>query len=161
MEENVANLVLKELREFREENDKRLTNIEGRVTNIEENLTNIEDRVTELETGRKEDREDILDILETMQKSITEKFDQLNKSMDVKFEKVFATEKVSDMEQQIMKEKIDGVLVGHLKIEGQTGGYPATMSRKFVVKQIRKKYHYRQADEKKKKDVLFFRQKSI
>lgn len=115
MEENVANLVLKELREFREEsnkkweeNDKRLTNIEGRVTNIEENLTNIEDRVTELETGRKEDREDILDILETMQKSITEKFDQLNKSMDVKFEKVFATEKVSDMEQQIMKEKIDG-----------------------------------------------------
>lgn len=44
--------------------------------------------------------------------------------------------------EQMLKRKIDGVLVGHLKIEGQTGGYPATMSRKFVTKYIRKKYRY-------------------
>ena len=44
--------------------------------------------------------------------------------------------------QKMIQQGINAILVGHLKIEGQTGGYPATMSRKFVVKQIRKKYHY-------------------
>ena len=44
--------------------------------------------------------------------------------------------------QKMIQQGVNAILVGHLKIEGQTGGYPATMSRKFVVKQIRKKYHY-------------------
>ena len=150
MEGNIANLVLKELREFREEsnrkwkeNDKRfanmedrmtsmegrmtnieskmtnmedrmtsmegrMTNIEGKMTSMEDRMTNIEDRTTQLENGRIEDRRDILDVLDTMQKSITERFDELNRTLDVKFEKIFATQKVSDMEQKTMKEKIDG-----------------------------------------------------
>ena len=108
MEENVANLVLKELREFRQENDKRFTKLEEKMTNMEDRMTNIEDRTTQLENGRIEDRKDILDVLDTMQKSITERFDELNRTLDVKFEKIFATQKVSDMEQKTMKEKIDG-----------------------------------------------------
>ena len=43
-----------------------------------------------------------------MQKSIEEKFEELKKFMDTKFEKIFATQNVSDMEQQVMKEKLDG-----------------------------------------------------
>ena len=115
MEENVANLVLKELREFRQENDKRftkleekMTNMEDRMTSIEDRMTNIENRTTQLENGRIEDRKDILDVLDTMQKSITERFDELTKMIDAKFEKIGVEKNVREREQQIIKEKIDG-----------------------------------------------------
>lgn len=44
--------------------------------------------------------------------------------------------------EQAMKNKVDGVLVGHLKIKTVTGKLPASMSKRFITKYIRKKYRY-------------------
>lgn len=44
--------------------------------------------------------------------------------------------------EKLINEGVPGVLVGHFRIEGKTNGVPATMSRKFVTKEIRKKYRY-------------------
>ena len=42
-----------------------------------------------------------------------------------------------------IKNGADGVLVGHLKIRNVTFGVPCSMSRKFLIKYLRKKYHFR------------------
>ncbi len=44
--------------------------------------------------------------------------------------------------KKAMKEKIDGVLVGHLKITKFTNKIPVSMSKKFITKYIRKKCRY-------------------
>ncbi len=38
---------------------------------------------------------------------------------------------------------VDGILIGHLKIRGMLDKNPCSMSRKFIIKYLRKKYHYR------------------
>ena len=44
--------------------------------------------------------------------------------------------------EQAIKEGADAILVGHLMIKNVTGIYPASLSRKFIAKYIRKKYRY-------------------
>ena len=44
--------------------------------------------------------------------------------------------------KKAMEHKVDGVLIGHLKIAKVTGKLPASMSRRFITKYIRKKYRY-------------------
>ena len=43
---------------------------------------------------------------------------------------------------EAIKNNADAVLVGHLLIKNLTGIYPASLSRKFIVEYIRKKYRY-------------------
>ena len=44
--------------------------------------------------------------------------------------------------EQAIKNGADAILVGHLFIKNVTGIYPASLSRKFIVKYLRKKYRY-------------------
>ena len=44
--------------------------------------------------------------------------------------------------EQAIREGADAILVGHLMIKNVTGIYPASLSRKFITKYIRKKYRY-------------------
>ena len=45
--------------------------------------------------------------------------------------------------ESAIKHGVDGILVGHLKIRGMFDKNPCSMSRKFITKYLRKKYHYR------------------
>lgn len=45
--------------------------------------------------------------------------------------------------ERAIKEGADAVLVSHLLIKGETQKLPASMSRRFITKYIRKKYHYK------------------
>lgn len=95
MEDVMVNTILKELREFREENnkkwkenekrweqnerrweanDKRWEQNEIRWKDNDKILAEINKRLTNVENGREKDRRDILEELNSMQKSITEKF---------------------------------------------------------------------------------------
>lgn len=44
--------------------------------------------------------------------------------------------------EQAIKNNADAILVGHLLIKNVTGIYPASLSRKFITKYLRKKYRY-------------------
>lgn len=44
--------------------------------------------------------------------------------------------------EQAIKNGADAILVGHLFIKNVTGIYPASLSKKFIVKYLRKKYRY-------------------
>lgn len=45
--------------------------------------------------------------------------------------------------EQAIKQGADAILVGHLLIKKITGIYPASLSRKFITKYLRKKYRYK------------------
>lgn len=45
--------------------------------------------------------------------------------------------------EKAMKEGADAILVGHLLIKNVTGIYPASLSRKFIVKYLKRKYRYK------------------
>lgn len=120
MEENVTiTTVLQELRDFRaennkrweqndkrweqndkrwEENNKRWILIGKKVEALEEISKKTNQRLSALEIGRKEDRREILDVLDTMQKSIDNRFTELKDYMDLKFEKIDLALAVNNME---------------------------------------------------------------
>lgn len=113
MNENVTMLtVLQELREFRKETnerfdlmDKRITKLEEkvdkldeRVCRLEEKVDRLEERVSNLEEGRKTDRREILDVLDTMQKSISKQFIDLKDYMDIQIEKLNVAGAANDVE---------------------------------------------------------------
>lgn len=88
-----------------ETNDKRLTELERLSKKADERLTILEKisestdkRLTALEKGRVQDRKDILNVLDTMQKSIDNQFSDLKEYMDAKFDKVYAAQMVNDIE---------------------------------------------------------------
>ena len=61
--------------------------------------------------------------------------------------------------EKAIKEGADALLVGHLVIKNETNKLPATMSKKFITKYIRKKYHYKGliiTDDMKMKGVKLF-----
>lgn len=113
MNENVTMLtVLQELREFRKETnerfdlmDKRITRLEEKVDRLEERVTRLEERldrqdkrIANLEEGRKTDRREILDVLDTMQKSISKQFVELKDYIDMKVERFNVTSAANDVE---------------------------------------------------------------
>ena len=60
-------------------------------------------RITALEEGRKKDRRDIVEVLDTMQKSISEQFVEMKEHFDAKFEKIFALQRINDIEHDEFK----------------------------------------------------------
>lgn len=138
METVTANLILKELREFRAENDKRWEENDKRweqnerrweendrrweqnekrwkendkrweqndkkLEEINQRLDSNTERITALEEGRVKDRRDILVVLDTMQKSISNQFTEMRDYMDSKFEKIFAQQRINDLEHEEFK----------------------------------------------------------
>lgn len=127
MEDTMANLILTELREFREENNKRWEKNDerweendrrweqnGKHWNENDKRWDENDkkwevndkRLTDLEEERKKERLDLIDILDTMEKSITNQFNQMRVYFDVKFEKVFISQRVNDIEHDEFKKLI-------------------------------------------------------
>lgn len=113
MNKNVTMLtVLQELREFRKETnerfdlmDKRITRLEekvdkldARVCRLEEKVDKLEERVSNLEEGRKTDRREILDVLDTMQKSISKQFIELKDYIDMQVERFNVSSAANDVE---------------------------------------------------------------
>ncbi len=124
MESATEKLILKELREvktelhdFRAENEKRWAENEKRwkendirweqndkeLNKINKRIDESNERITALEEGRKKDRKDILLVLDTMQKSISNQFTEMREYMDGKFEKIFALQRVNDIEHEEFK----------------------------------------------------------
>ena len=171
MEDTMANVILTELREFREENNKRWEQNDKRWEENDkrweqnekrweennerwnENQKRWEEnnerwnenqklwiannkrwdendkkwegndkRLTALEEGRKKDRLDLIDILDTMEKSISNQFSEMKEYFDAKFEKVFVSQKVNDMEHAEFKK----LVCAH---EGRLNFYNARISR--------------------------------
>ena len=61
--------------------------------------------------------------------------------------------------EKAIKDGADALLVGHLVIKNETNKLPATMSRRFIIKYIRKKYHYKGliiTDDMKMRGVKLF-----
>lgn len=116
----MANVILKELREFRTENNKRWEENDRRWEENdkrwEENskcwkedtktLAGMNERITALEEGRKKDRKDLLEILDTMQKTINNQFIEMREYFDAKFDKVFVTQRVNDIEHEEFKKLV-------------------------------------------------------
>lgn len=61
-----------------------------------------------------------------------------------KIEEDIETLEKEDMQpfKKAIEHKVDGILIGHLKISKVTGNLPASMSKRFIAKYIRKKYRY-------------------
>lgn len=61
-----------------------------------------------------------------------------------KIEEEIETLEKEDMQpfKKAIECKVDGILMGHLKISKVTGNLPASMSKRFITKYIRKKYRY-------------------
>lgn len=110
MEDTMANTILKELREFRAENNKRW---EANDKRWEENdrrweantktLVGMSKRISALEEGRKKDRREIIEILDTMQKSIDNQLTEMREHFDAKFEKIFTLQRLNDIEHDEFK----------------------------------------------------------
>lgn len=113
----MANTILKELREFRaennkrweandkrwEENDKRWEENDKRWEENAKTLAGMNERISALEEGRKKDRREIIEILDTMQKSIDSQLTEMRESIDAKFEKVFTLQRLNDIEHEEFK----------------------------------------------------------
>lgn len=56
--------------------------------------------------------------------------------------KILENEDMKPFEESI-KNGADSILVGHLRIRGTLDKEPCSLSRKFIIKYLRKKYHYR------------------
>ena len=88
----------KELKKATEENTERIVGLEKAT---EENTKGI----IRLEKGRKEDRLGVIEILQTMDKSITESFSEIKNYMNINFEKIHASELARDIQyREITKE---------------------------------------------------------
>ena len=72
-------------------------------------------------------------------------------------------DKLEKEDMQVFEKAIehgsDAILVGHLKVKKETGIYPASLSRKFIINNLRKKYRYKVliiSDDLKMKAVKIF-----
>lgn len=81
-----------------EQNEKRWKANDKRLDGMDNRLDSIDNRASNLEEGRKTDRREILDVLETMQKSIDKQFVDMRDYMDAQFEKINAINTVNDIE---------------------------------------------------------------
>lgn len=100
METSVETKILEELRAVRTE----VHDVKAELKEMNKRLDNINDRVVALEKGRIDDRRDILVVLDTMQKSISNQFAEMKEYVDEKFEKIFALQRVNDNEHDQFKE---------------------------------------------------------
>ena len=95
-----------------QENTKRIVGLEKATEENTERIVSLEKATEEntegimrLEKGRKEDRLGVIEILQTMDKSITESFSEIKNYMDINFEKIHASELARDIQyKEITKE---------------------------------------------------------
>ena len=117
MEVSMQNEILKELREFRAENNKKWEqndkHWEENNRRWEENdkcwkqngkiLEGMRNRLISLEEGHKKDRKDILVVLDTIEKSMNHQLVEMKEYFDAKFDKVFSVQRFNEMENEQFK----------------------------------------------------------
>ena len=74
-----------------------------KIDNMNEKVDRMNDRIVNLEEGRKKDRRDILVVLDTMEKSISNQFAEMKEYFDAKFDKVFSAQRFTDIENEQFK----------------------------------------------------------
>lgn len=74
-----------------------------RINRMDEKMDGMNDRIVDLEEGRKKDRRDILVVLDTMEKSISNQFAEMKEYFDAKFDKVFSAQRLTDIENEQFK----------------------------------------------------------
>ena len=113
----MANRILTELREFRnennkrwkenqqlwEENNQRWEENDHKLEEINKRMDGMKERIVDIEEGRKKDRRDMLVILDTMEKSISNQLVEMKEYFDTKFDKVFSAQRLNDMENEQFK----------------------------------------------------------
>ena len=100
MNENVTIMtVLEELRDFRAENNKRWEQNDKKIDSIDE-------RASRLEEGRKSDKREIVEVLDTMQKSIDKQFAEMKDFMAIQINKMNATILANEAEHKQFREAI-------------------------------------------------------
>ena len=88
-----------------EENTERIIALEGTTKELKKATEENTEGIMRLEKGRKEDRLRVIEILQTMDKSITESFSEIKNYMDINFEKIHASELARDIQyKEITKE---------------------------------------------------------
>ena len=85
------------------ENDKRWEQNESRWQGNKQVLASIDKRLTNLEEARKKDRRELIEVLDTMQKSIDNQFKEMQTHFDMKFDKIFAAQRVYELENSQFK----------------------------------------------------------
>ena len=115
MEENLTvNTILQELREFRsennkrweqnekcwEENDKRWKENARRWEQNDKRLESMNKKISKLVEKRETDKREILDVLDTMQKSLDKQFVDMKDYMDAQIEKFNVIHTVNDIEHK-------------------------------------------------------------
>lgn len=96
--ENITRTLLQEFREFRVENNRRWDENEKRWKENNERWKQNDESIAELKEGRKQDRREIIDILDTMQESISEQFLETRKYMDLHFNKILTAQMANDID---------------------------------------------------------------
>ena len=87
------------------ENTERIIALEGTTKELKKATEENTEGIMRLEKGRKEDRLGVIEILQTMDKSITESFSEIKNYMDINFEKIHASELARDIQyKEITKE---------------------------------------------------------
>ena len=77
---------------------KRVGILEIQISEVNDKVTKLDKRVANLEEGRKTDRREILDVLDTMKKSISKQFVELKDYIDMKVERFNVTNAANDVE---------------------------------------------------------------
>ena len=78
--------------------EEKVDKLDARVCKLEEKVDRLDIRVSNLEEGRKTDRREILDVLDTMQKSISKQFIELKDYIDMQVERFNVTNATNDVE---------------------------------------------------------------
>lgn len=78
--------------------DERVGGLEYKVNEISDKVTKLDEKVSNLEEGRKSDRREILDVLDTMQKNISKQFIDLKEYIDIHIEKFNVAGAANDVE---------------------------------------------------------------
>lgn len=107
MENSIEITILKELRELKAESNKRWEENEKRWKQNTEILQGMNQRIVALEEGRKRDQKDIVEILDTMQNTINKQFSEMRDYFNAKFDKIFATQRLSEIEEERFRKIID------------------------------------------------------
>lgn len=86
-------------------NTERIIALEGTTKELKKATEENTEGIMRLEKGRKEDRLGVIEILQTMDKSVTESFSEIKNYMDINFEKIHASELARDIQyKEITKE---------------------------------------------------------
>ena len=100
---DVTNERIDDTNKILDDTNKRLDVTNEKLDNTNKRLDGSNERIVALEEGRVKDRRDILVVLDTMQKSISDQFTEMREYMDSKFEKIFAQQRINDLEHEEFK----------------------------------------------------------